>query len=390
MLKLSLYTLAAISILGNAFITPALGVIKLYFADANPILIQLILTMPALLVIPTSFFIHPLCVRFGKKKVVLTGLFIFAVFGTLAGTVSNIWLLILLRGILGIGIGLISPISQSFPSDFFSGTEKEQVIARQSSSITFGKMIGILLAGWLAYFSWRYAFLTYLIAIPIFIFVYLYIPNETNKKIEKDDVDKNSEKLPFMAHVYILSMFFYMICLYGYLSHISIIIEERNLGSPALSGYILAIGNFLGFLIAFNFNTIHRYLKRYTILIVPFSICFCFLFVSFAYSIPMLILSAVFNAAYMGVMVPAALILISETVNQHMLVKAMSYLTLSMFLGQFVSPIIIGVLPTFVSFEESIAPLMTIALISGIFGIGLMIYFTSLSKILSYPHIKKG
>ncbi|MFP3986802.1 DHA2 family efflux MFS transporter permease subunit [Streptomyces sp. E11-3] len=94
----------------------------------------------------------------GARKIFLIGLAAFGVTSLLAALAPNGGLLILARGLQGIGAALILPTSLALVNSAFSGRFRAQAFAVWGSTIGAAAALGPLLGGWLADFSWRWAF----------------------------------------------------------------------------------------------------------------------------------------------------------------------------------------------------------------------------------------
>ena len=108
MKKRLLYTILSISLLtvmAGAAIAPALGVIRAHFEERNPLLIQLIVSLPALFIILTNLVFPWLCCMIKTRTLALTGLTLYVLSGAGAFFVDNIWLLLVLRALMGVSVG---------------------------------------------------------------------------------------------------------------------------------------------------------------------------------------------------------------------------------------------------------------------------------------------
>ena len=97
--------------------------------------------------------------RFGRRRVLLIGVVVFALASILAALSSSGDLLIASRLVQGVGGAMILPSSLSIINSTFRGKERAIAFAVWGSTIGGMAAVGPLLGGWLTtYFSWRWAF----------------------------------------------------------------------------------------------------------------------------------------------------------------------------------------------------------------------------------------
>jgi len=99
--------------------------------------------------------------RYGRKKALLAGLALFALGSLLAGITKSIFILILLRGFMGIAGAIIMPSTLSILSaTFLDPKERSQAIAYWAATFGLGIGIGPVLGGWLlVHYSWSSIFI---------------------------------------------------------------------------------------------------------------------------------------------------------------------------------------------------------------------------------------
>lgn len=97
---------------------------------------------------------------FGRRKVFLIGLFIFGISSLIIGCTQSGSLLILMRGIQGIGSSIIAPATLALIMDYYQGEQRARAIAYYGATAGIGASIGLILGGGLTTFiSWRAGFI---------------------------------------------------------------------------------------------------------------------------------------------------------------------------------------------------------------------------------------
>ncbi|MCP9625045.1 DHA2 family efflux MFS transporter permease subunit [Nocardia otitidiscaviarum] len=94
----------------------------------------------------------------GARRLFLLGLAVFGVTSLLAAAAPNGELLIMARFLQGIGGAMILPTSLALVNATFTGQDRSRAFAVWGSTIGAAAAVGPLLGGWLAGFSWRWAF----------------------------------------------------------------------------------------------------------------------------------------------------------------------------------------------------------------------------------------
>ncbi|MBE0600391.1 MAG: MFS transporter, partial [Firmicutes bacterium] len=109
-LKFTILSLSLATVMAAAAVSPALGAIARYFTQASPLMIKLIVTLPGLSIIVTSLLVNTFIKRYESKKVAILGLLLFSA-GSAAGLADNIYMILAFRIVVGVGVGLVMPLS---------------------------------------------------------------------------------------------------------------------------------------------------------------------------------------------------------------------------------------------------------------------------------------
>jgi EmrB/QacA subfamily drug resistance transporter len=96
---------------------------------------------------------------FGRRRVFLLGVIIFAIASAACGIASNIQQLIIARAVQGVGGAFLVPGSLALISSSFEASERGRAIGTWSGSTAMTTALGPVLGGWLIeHLSWRWAF----------------------------------------------------------------------------------------------------------------------------------------------------------------------------------------------------------------------------------------
>jgi MFS family permease len=176
MLKPTILSVSLLTIMASAAVSPALAQIRAAFPGVSPTTVKLILTLPSLMIIPFSLLSGWLSARVPKRSILLVGLLIYAAGGVGGAAARSIRELLALRCVLGVGIGLIMPLSTTLIADFFSGPARTRMMGLSGAVTNVGGVIFLSAAGWLACTSWRLAFSVYALALVTMFMVAFWLP----------------------------------------------------------------------------------------------------------------------------------------------------------------------------------------------------------------------
>lgn len=134
--------------------------------------------------------------------------------GCAAGLFDNIYLVLLMRALVGIGVGIIMPLSTGLLSFYFRPEQQVGLMGYASAMNQMGGVIATLLSGLLANISWRVSFLVYLMGLISIVLCLIYLPNDkiTQRSVSKKESGQmgNTANVFLNNFLYILAMFLLM------------------------------------------------------------------------------------------------------------------------------------------------------------------------------------
>lgn len=286
------------------------------FPQYDPTIVMLVATFPGLIQIIPALFYGKLTKMFKKRTLLFVGLSLFIIGGVMPMFMDNLWLIIAMRGILGLGVGITMPLSVDVITDFFDGRERDFLIGFGTSTIAcigaiFFQLVGGILAD--AY-GWQYGFLTYLFPIWILVITILYLPEPEKKQVSGLADTKSSQKIKWPKAIYwvCLGQVIYSGLIFGYVTNISIVIQQDQLGSATEAGLAISVFT-LGTLIAgFLFGKIKHKLPNYylpvAVLVTGIGMAVCF----FSPSLIMIFVGSIIGGFAMGIGLPGVFTKVSE------------------------------------------------------------------------------
>lgn len=376
MLKPTIISIAMATVMAGAAISPALGLIAKRFADADPVLIKLILTAPSLTVIPFSFFSSYLTKKIPKRSIVLIGITIYVISGVGAQFAENIWLLLGLRFVLGAGVGLVMPLSFTLISDHFHGEERARMMGYNTAFSNIGGIVTMLIAGYLASFSWKMPFNVYLLGVVIFILVYFYLPK--NEPLQPASGDKK-EKIPLSVYGYAIASLGIMLAYIAVATNMALFLEQSNLGGSKIAGFVISFSTVGGLITSVTLVRLRSLFKDYLMSVSLFVMGIGFGIISLSYTIPLVLIGVLFVGFGQGVLFPIINVKVLGNVSPTISDKVISIVSSMIYVGQFVSPVVLQFVgnlfarPT-IRFEYTV---LAISLILSVVGMIIYKWFTA-------------
>lgn len=160
---IAIWSISALTSLPGLAVSPILGDLTKIFPKATDLDIQMLTSLPSLLIIPFILLGGKLTEKVDFVRILKIGLWLFAASGILYLISNKMWQLIVVSALLGIGSGLIIPLSTGLISKYFVGTYRVKQFGLSSAITNFTLVIATAVIGYLAEVSWHLPFLVYLL-----------------------------------------------------------------------------------------------------------------------------------------------------------------------------------------------------------------------------------
>lgn len=322
--------------MAGAAIAPALGRISEHFAGESPVLVQLILSMPALFIIISTLSFGALCRRFSTRTIALIGLIGYVVTGAGAFFADGIVVLLILRALLGVCVGMIMPLSTGLLTYYFPPEEQASLMGLSGAMNQLGGVIANLLAGLLAGISWNFAFAVYLLGLAAIVLVLRYLPAE-----HLNSSGKISVKLLGKYHGSVVALFLLMIVFFVYPTNFAVSASRLTALSPDVITVIMVSLDFVACLVGLVFGSLMKRMPRMMKYLSPLLFACAYLLMGICPEVWALALGSAVIGVATGVGLPYLNTVASFKGGKDAAATVMPLMSAALYLGQFVSPLIV-------------------------------------------------
>ena len=274
MKKTTLILCGLAMVIGSSLLAPAMEKISAEYPAAPAALLPLVITLPALTLLVGLVTSSALSARLPIKTLILTGLILILIGGVLPYFLHSLYVIIALRGILGVGLGMIMPLQTAL----FAEYEEAPRTVLIGANVTVNCVFGVLLfaaAGKLAEIDWRLIFLLYAIFALILVLAIIYIPQRpltTGPNASSAPSSAPSRRLP--ASVYVYCLIIALVTLTGYVmtTIMANYLTSHQLGGAAEVGILTALATAVSAIGGMVVPLMTKYLRNYA---TPILILLC-------------------------------------------------------------------------------------------------------------------
>ncbi len=257
----------------QAMCSPTLAAIQAAFPGADVTTVQMVNTIPAIIMIVSSAICGPLTRKMGYKWAGLLGM-AFALVGGILPAVyhPSIMAIVIERALCGVGYGMVFAMAVAACGDFWRGKETTTMVGLVTAFAGVGGIVYSLIAGWLVDINWTAPYWFYAIIIVWAIYYVIFMPNHSElpkESLAGPEGSAAGEKPKFsiqgFGSKYWVFLIVTTICIgtmTAFINNAAICIVGLGLGTGATVGLVMtgfSIGLMLGGLI---YIPVYRALKR--------------------------------------------------------------------------------------------------------------------------------
>jgi len=343
LVKITILLCSMMTVMAGATIAPSLPAMTAAFPDnpAAETLVKLVLTIPGLFIAMSSPVSGWIIDRFGRIKLLIVSLLLYAAAGTSGLYLNTLVEIIIGRVFLGLAVGGIMTVAVTLIGDYFDGAERQKFLGIQASIMSLSGTIFISAGGALADVGWRYPFGIYGMAILAVPLVLIYLKEPPKAEISLT-ANKPAEKIPKLTWtIYILS-FLGMTVFYMVPVQIPFLIKQISNVGNAEAGYALATSMLIAALAAVNYPRIKRVLTHYQIYGISFLLMgLGYAMIYWANSYAAVYPGLIVSGAGAGLIMPNSNLCLVTMAPVALRGRILGLLSSFIFIGQFASPLLL-------------------------------------------------
>ncbi|RUR77920.1 MFS transporter [Chlorogloeopsis fritschii PCC 9212] len=346
--KATLLLASTLTVMAGATIAPSLPAMQDQFADvANVELwVKLVLTLPALFIVIGSPIAGVIVDRLGRKPLLLAAAILYGFAGGSGLILNSLFAILAGRALLGLAVAGVMVSATTLIADYYIGAARAAFMGLQAAFMGLGGVLFLSVGGSLASANWRLPFLIYLLAwllIPLILFC-IYEPSRSISNIPsiQDGEVITDKSIPINLLVLIFSITVLSQIIF-YLIPVQLPFYLRSLtnATPTQSGMAIAFSTLFSAFASLTYGRVRAKLDFVSILPIIFGFMgIGYTIIGLVSSYALILFGLSFAGMGLGLLMPNMTVWVSATVPDAVRGRALGGLSTSLFLGQFLSPIV--------------------------------------------------
>lgn len=329
----TLLAIACLTIMVGCVIVPGLPSVAAHLGVTNAA--SWLITLPSLGVVIFGPIAAKMIERYSLYRSLMLGLFSYGALGVAGAFLNHPALLFIDRFLLGGSTALVMSGGTGLLSSFFSGERRLKMLARQGMSIELGGVIFLFFGGILASAGWRWPFSLYLFAWLLLLMLVMFVPrsNQTAVQVTKESDEAAS---PLLKPVYTAALFS-MVCFFTAVIVLPLQLHGQGF-SEAETGYFLAFISLMAVIAAWAMPRVVKGRGEFGTLYLAFlAYAAAHALLALVAGPVLLIVAGILMGAGFGLSVPLVNHMVVELSPVVLRGKNLAYLSMAIFLGQFLS-----------------------------------------------------
>jgi MFS transporter, ACDE family, multidrug resistance protein len=310
--------------------------------------------------------------RIGRIRILIPCLLIYALVGVAGAFMTNFWGLLLTRALLGAVSGGIAAASLGLLGSMYEGKERSQALGLATSTLTITGITDPLLGGWVGNHNWRYSFYLYALALPIAFLIGAIFRKESplQAKAMQDNPAKSLFRVLTQpgAKRILLALSLTSVAMYAVVIYAPLYLKQAIAADNLLNGVVLAsraIG--ASIVAAFGASKLSQLIGTQPTIAVGFALMGITLTtIPLLHQINLILAASILFGAGFGIVLPSLYSALANFAPSELRSSVLAIGTGVGFLGQFMSPVLLGPVIYYTSLENVFYAAASVALLTGV------------------------
>ncbi|MEU7140324.1 MFS transporter [Nocardia sp. NPDC046473] len=338
---------ATLTVMGPAVIAPSLpGMREAFSAVAGAdVLVRLVLTVTSLAIGLSAPLAGMAADRIGRKPLLVGSLALYAVAGVAGFFVEGIGVLLVTRAMVGVAVGGIMTAVSAIITDWFQGPKRASFLGLQQAFASIGGVVFLPLAGLLAASNWKLPFWIYGVGAVILPFALLALREQQRDKVSGPASGNTAgSRSPILRPITGLYLLAFLVTLAFYMAptQLPFLLAQLHIG-PALVGAVIAATTVSSVAGALSFPALRGRWSPSVLTAASIALLGAgWILVGTAGAVAQVVVGLLVGGFGVGLAVPNLNLRLSELAPAATRGRILSGLVTAIFLGQFVSPLILA------------------------------------------------
>jgi predicted MFS family arabinose efflux permease len=296
--------------------------------------------------------------RIGRVRVLIPSLILFALFGMAGALMNSLGPLLVSRGLLGAASGGIAAASLGLLGSMYEGKARSQALGYATSALTLTGIAFPLLGGLVGAMNWRFAFLLYGLGLPVALLVnLLFNQKQSTKQVSSITTNTKNNLTQVLRYPQIWMLLLIIgltsVAMYAVVIYAPLYLKKTIGAGTILNGIVLA-SRAVGAAVVSAVGS--RYLAQSLGMTRAIAVGFALMAVTlgtipFLTQIGWLLLTAILFGVGFGITLPNLYDSLANLAPKELGSSILAAGTGAGFLGQFLSPILLGPVLAFSGME---------------------------------------
>lgn len=310
--------------------------------------------------------------KVGRLRILITMLLLYAVFGVAETLTDQLIPLLVMRGLLGAASGGIAAASLGLLGNMYEGEARSQALGYATSALTITGIAFPLLGGWVGSTNWQYVFYLYGLGLPLALLAALILPDKQQLKTKLKEKDSTSVKLqnvladPQTVRL-LLALGLSSVAMYAVVIYAPLYLKE-TIGAGTMTNGVVLASRAIGAaaISAFTTKGLAKKIGAAQSIALGFGLmALALITIPLLHQLTWILLTAVIFGCGFGLVLPNLYGALANLAPGQLKSSVLAAGTGAGFLGQFLSPVLLGPLLPYAGLEGVFYTAAGVALASG-------------------------